>query len=80
MKTRALDFAPPPGNPLSQNASAVSGPMPNDNEARAYPKEWVPGGETKSGIKEAVLIGSEKIDHEGGMNKLLSQFNEWEKL
>lgn len=35
--------------------------MPNGNEAGAYEKEWVPGGETKSGTKEAALIGSEKL-------------------
>ncbi|WP_222833218.1 RHS repeat-associated core domain-containing protein [Pseudomonas sp. SC3(2021)] len=54
--------------------------IPNGNEAGAYPKEWVPGGETKSGTKEAALIGSEKIDHGADMNKLLSQFDDWEQL
>lgn len=68
------------GNQLNQNASAVTGPIPNDNEAGAYPKEWVPGGEIKSETKGAALIGSEKIDHGGDMNKPLSQFDEWEKL
>ncbi|WP_178081846.1 RHS repeat-associated core domain-containing protein, partial [Pseudomonas sp. B35(2017)] len=54
--------------------------IPNGNEAGAYPKEWVPGGETKSGTKEAALIGSEKIDHGADMKKLLSQFDDWEQL
>jgi hypothetical protein len=54
--------------------------IPNGNEAGAYPKEWVPGGETKSGTKEAALIGSEKINHGADMNKLLSQFDDWEQL
>ncbi|MBX8527456.1 type IV secretion protein Rhs, partial [Pseudomonas cichorii] len=54
--------------------------IPNGNEAGAYPKEWVPGGETKSGTKEAALIGSESIDHGKDMNKLLSQFDDWEQL
>ncbi|WP_260417989.1 RHS repeat domain-containing protein, partial [Pseudomonas cichorii] len=54
--------------------------IPNGNEAGAYPKEWVPGGETKSGTKEAALIGSEKIDHGSDMKKLLSQFDDWEQL
>ncbi|MGE8097436.1 RHS repeat-associated core domain-containing protein [Pseudomonas fluorescens] len=54
--------------------------IPNGNEAGAYHKEWVPGGETKSGTKEAALIGSEKIEHGSDMSKLLSQFEDWEKL
>lgn len=54
--------------------------IPNGNEAGAYPKEWVPGGETKSGTKEAALIGSEKINHGADMDKLLSQFDDWEQL
>ncbi|MBX8512481.1 RHS domain-containing protein, partial [Pseudomonas cichorii] len=54
--------------------------IPNGNEAGAYPKQWVPGGETKSGTKEAALIGSENIDHGQDMNKLLGQFDDWEQL
>lgn len=34
----------------------------------------------KSGTKEAALIGSEKINHGADMNKLLSQFDDWEQL
>ncbi|MGN2468405.1 hypothetical protein ACTAB1_25950 [Pseudomonas fragariae (ex Marin et al. 2024)] len=54
--------------------------VPNGNEAGAYKNEWVPGGETKSGTKEAALIGSENIDHGKDMSKLLNQFDDWEQL
>ncbi|MHC8326262.1 RHS repeat-associated core domain-containing protein [Pseudomonas sp. LB1P83] len=54
--------------------------MPNGKENGAYPKEWVPGGATKSGTKEAALIGSEKIQHNKNVDELLSQFEDWEKL
>ncbi|MFC6690843.1 hypothetical protein [Pseudomonas lini] len=54
--------------------------MPNGKENGAYPKEWVPGGATKSGTKEAALIGSEKIQHNKSVDELLSQFEDWEKL
>lgn len=33
-----------------------------------------------SSTKEAALIDSEKIDHGADMNKLLSQFDDWEQL
>ncbi|WP_122861727.1 RHS repeat-associated core domain-containing protein [Pseudomonas viridiflava] len=63
-----------PGDPRFQYE------MPNGQEAGAYPKEWVPGGATKSGTKEAALIGSEKIQHDNDINALLKQFEKWEKL
>jgi len=54
--------------------------MPTGNEAGAYPQEWVPGGRTKSGTKEAALVGSENIEHSQSMERLLEQFDDWEKL
>lgn len=54
--------------------------MPNGNEAGAYPNQWVPGGETKSGTMEAALIGSEKIVHNQSVQELLDQFPNWEQL
>ncbi|WP_123632793.1 hypothetical protein [Pseudomonas viridiflava] len=54
--------------------------MPNGRENGAYPKEWVPGGATKSGTKEAALIGSEQIKHDKNIGALLDQFEDWEKL
>ena len=44
--------------------------MPTGNEFGAIPGEWVPGGKTKSGTREAALIGSEKVVH----NKSLEGF------
>ncbi|BBN65858.1 hypothetical protein KUIN1_50480 [Pseudomonas sp. KUIN-1] len=54
--------------------------MPNGRENGAYPEEWVPGGATKSGTKEAALIGSEQIKHDKNIGALLDQFEDWEKL
>jgi hypothetical protein len=54
--------------------------MPTGNEHGAYPGEWVPGGESKGGIREAVLKGAEDIRHEGDINKLASQFENSEIL
>jgi RHS repeat-associated protein len=54
--------------------------MPNGKENGAYPNEWVPGGATKSGTKEAALIGSESITHDSDVGTLLKNFDDWEKL
>ncbi|MCO8309527.1 hypothetical protein [Pseudomonas mandelii] len=54
--------------------------MPNGKENGAYPKEWIPSGATKSGTKEAALIGSEETQHNKSIDELLSQFEAWEKL
>ena len=53
--------------------------MPNGQERGAYPNEWVPGGHTKSGTKEAALIGSESITHNSNLDTLLSNFTDIEK-
>ena len=50
--------------------SRFSYEMPTGNEFGAIPGEWVPGGQTKSGTREAALIGSEKVVH----NKSLEGF------
>jgi hypothetical protein len=54
--------------------------MPNGKENGAYPNEWVPGGATKSGTKEAALIGSENVTHNSDIGTLLKNFDDWEKL
>ncbi|WP_146050256.1 hypothetical protein [Pseudomonas syringae] len=64
---------------ISPNDPRFQYEMPNDQEAGAYPREWVPGG-AKSGTKEAALIGSEQIKHDKNIGALLDQFEDWEKL
>ena len=55
--------------------------IPNGNEVGAIIGEWVPGGYTKSGTTEAVLIGSEIINHNKSVIQLLNNFNgKWEKI
>jgi len=65
---------------IKLNDSRFSFEMPTGNEAGAYPQEWVPGGRTKSGTKEVALVGSENIEHSQSMERLLEQFDDWEKL
>ena len=48
--------------------------VPNGNEPGAIVGDWVPGGATKSGTKEAALVGSEKIVTNKDINQLLSNF------
>jgi hypothetical protein len=54
--------------------------MPTGNEHGAYPREWVPGGESKGGIREAVLKGAEDIRHNNDIHQLASQFKNSEIL
>ncbi|WP_192564294.1 hypothetical protein [Pseudomonas gozinkensis] len=54
--------------------------MPNGKENGSYPNEWIPGGATKSGTKEAALIGSENVTHNSDIGTLLKNFDDWEKL
>jgi hypothetical protein len=54
--------------------------MPTGNEHGAYPGEWVPGGESKGGIREAVLKGAEDIRHNNDIHQLASQFKDSEIL
>jgi RHS repeat-associated protein len=54
--------------------------MPTGNEHGAYPGEWVPGGESKGGIREAVLKGAEDIRHNNDIHQLASQFKNSEIL
>ncbi|MBX8512483.1 hypothetical protein K5D34_22610 [Pseudomonas cichorii] len=53
--------------------------MPNGKENGAYPKQWVPGGATKSGTSEAALVGSKKIIHDQDIDTLMKHFEDWEK-
>jgi hypothetical protein len=48
--------------------------VPTGNEGGAIVGEWVPGGFTKNGIREAALIGSETIKHEKSIKKLTDNF------
>jgi hypothetical protein len=52
--------------------------IPDGNEAGAYPKEWVPGGETKGGAKEIAVKGTDKVVHNNDINTLKSQFDDSE--
>lgn len=54
--------------------------MPTGNEKGAYENQWVPGGKTKGGTKEAVLEGSENIQHGGSMEEMANMFDSWERL
>jgi RHS repeat-associated protein len=54
--------------------------MPTGNEFGAYPREWVPGGESKGGIREAVLGGADKVGHNNDIHQLASQFKNTEFL
>ncbi|MCV4265935.1 RHS repeat-associated core domain-containing protein, partial [Pseudomonas capsici] len=65
---------------IKPNDPRFSYEMPNGKESGAYPKEWVPGGATKSGTSEAALIGSEKIIHNKDIDTLMKNFDNWEKL
>lgn len=50
--------------------------MATGNEPGAISGEWVPGGKTKGGAKEAALHGAENIKHDGYIENLLSYFDE----
>ena len=54
--------------------------MPTGNEGGAYPNQWVPGGKTKGGTRESVLVGSENVHHGGSMEEMANLFGSWEKL
>lgn len=54
--------------------------MPTGNEPGALSGEWVPGGKTKGGAKEAALHGAEKIKHDGYVDKLISYFDDATRL
>lgn len=54
--------------------------MPTGNEGGAYPNQWVPGGKTKGGTRESVLVGSENVHHGGSIEEMANLFGSWEKL
>ena len=54
--------------------------MPTGNEPGAYKGEWVPGGESKGGIREAVLDGAGTVKHNNDIHQLASNFNNTEIL
>ena len=61
--------------------------IPNGNEGfpnlygGAIVGEWSPGGYTKNGMSEAVLVGSENIVHNKSIDQLLNKFQGmWEKI
>lgn len=55
--------------------------IPNGNELGAYAKQWIPGGITKCGTKEAALEDSEIIKTQGNIQNILKEFeNRWEQL
>jgi hypothetical protein len=59
--------------------SRFSFEFPNGNENGAIIGEWIPGGFTKNGVAESVLIGSENIKHNKDINQLINQFpGNWE--
>lgn len=53
--------------------------MPNGKEIGAN-GEWIAGGFTKGGIREAALEGSEVIRTDGTVETILKQFENWEQL
>jgi hypothetical protein len=72
---------------IDGNDSRFTFDIPNGNEGAPYPKagaitgEWVPGGYTKNGTAEAVLIGSENIIHNNNITQLLNNFQgKWTKI
>ncbi len=66
---------------ITGNYSRFNYDIPNVNEVGAIIGEWVPGGYTKSGTTEAVLIGAENIIHNKNVVQLLNNFTgQWEKL
>lgn len=67
---------------IDSKDSRFSYEIPNGNEGGAIPGEWMPGGTTINGTREAVLIGSEKIIHNKDINQLLHFFGKsnWEKI
>ena|SRR5690554_7251796 len=61
--------------------------LPNGNEgypsntAGAIVGEWMPGGKTKNGTSEAVLVGSETIVHNNKATQLLDNFKDrWTQI
>lgn len=54
--------------------------MPTGNEFGAYPGEWVPDGESKGDIREAVLKGADNIKHDGDIYTLGAQFENMELI
>lgn len=72
---------------IDGNDSRFTFDIPNGNEGNPSPYagaivgEWVPGGYTKNGTAEAVLIGSGAITHNKQISQLLSNFaGNWIKL
>jgi len=53
-----------PGDPRFQYS------IPTGNEKGAYPNEWVPGGLTKSGTREATMSGGDIINHDNNIDNL----------
>ncbi|WP_281648771.1 hypothetical protein [Parendozoicomonas sp. Alg238-R29] len=54
--------------------------MPTGNEYGAYEHEWVPGGFTKSGTREATLTGGDKIVHNGNVDNIINMFSNSSEL
>lgn len=46
--------------------------IPNGNEIGAYDGQWIPRGKTKSGTSEAVLLNSEKLEHNGNWDAFVN--------
>ena len=42
--------------------------------------EWIPGGKTSGGTTEAVLVGSDKVIHNGKWNTFISFFDNVELI
>ncbi|SBT16040.1 Putative deoxyribonuclease RhsC [Marinomonas gallaica] len=54
--------------------------MPTGREAGAYEGEWVPGGKTKGGTKEAALVGAEDVLHDNSLDELATKFTDSKKI
>ena len=65
---------------IEPDDSRVSYDIPTGREAGAYEGEWVPGGKTKGGTREAALVNSEKVFHDNDINNLIKQFPGSEKI
>ena len=53
--------------------------MPTGNE-RGANEMWIPGGKTSGGITEAVLVGSDKVIHNGKWDTFISFFDNVEPI
>ena len=53
--------------------------MPTGNE-RGANEMWIPGGKTSGGTTEAVLVGSDKVVHNGKWDTFISFFDNVEPI